>query len=82
MEIRVMLARQNRDVLLKDVLQIAADHPGNDVLMVGVRTAYGLRVLRAARTVDRWDPDLRRQLAELTGATVLELDDDDEDCDL
>lgn len=66
-----MLQRRDRDVLLKDLLEIAKHHPGNDVLMIGVPTAHGLRVLRAVQTVDRYDPGLQRDLAELVGATVI-----------
>ena len=72
-----MVERRDRDLTLKDLLNIAKNHPGNDVLMVGLHTAYGLRVLRAAQTVDRWDPDLKAELAELTGASVVGDDEDD-----
>jgi len=57
----------NRDVLLADLLKAVARHPGNDVLEIAIETPYGIRTVRAARTVDSWDPGLWSEVETLLG---------------
>lgn len=65
---------RDRDIVLRDLLHVAERHPGNDVLTIAIQTPYGRRLLRATQSVDSWDPGLREELEELTGAS---LEDDD-----
>ena len=71
MRMRVLIAHvPDRDVLLAELLQIVARHPGNDVLVVTIETPFGTRQLRTARTVDSWDQGLWCELEDLLGGEV------------
>ena len=63
---------RDRDIVLRDLLQVAERHPGNDVLTIALQTPYGRRLLRASQQVDSWDPGLREELEKLTGASLQE----------
>ena len=54
--------------LLRQVTEIALSHRGNDTLELIVHTPDGLRVFTSERTVDGWDPDLRRKLKQAVAA--------------
>ena len=72
----------NRDVLLADLLEIVARHPGNDVFIVAIETPWGTRLLRTAKTVDSWDQRLWSAVEELLGEEIERAGDWDDDEDL
>jgi len=63
-------ARTVPDVLMRDIVAVARDHPGNDTLELLVISENGARTFQLNRTVDAWDPRLRRELEELLGGEV------------
>jgi hypothetical protein len=62
--------REVPDVLMHDIVTVASKHPGNDVLELLVVSANGSRSFQLNRTVDAWDPALRRELQRLLGGEV------------
>lgn len=68
MQMRVHIAQvPDRDILLAELLEIVASHPGNDVFVVAIETPYGTRLLRTAKTVDSWDQRFWSKLEDLLG---------------
>ena len=79
MQMRVTVEQvPNRDILLAELLEIVARHPGNDVFVVAIETPWGTRMLRTARTVDSWDQGLWSKIEDLLGSEITR-DDPDED---
>jgi len=83
MQMRVLIAQvPERDVLLAELLQIVARHPGNDVFVVAIETPWGQRAMRTARTVDSWDRRLWSEIEDLLGEELRRADDWDDGEDL
>lgn len=70
--VRITIDEQilDEDVTLQALLDVAEQHPGNDVLEVDVCGRAAVRRFRLTQLVDSWDRGLRVDLEHLMGSSI------------